>query len=126
MAPQSSPLWPTETNIVFVTGMNRVILTLQHPLLHAVIQEGFEILRASLLFDHAFPDGNMILSVVKDSLVAAAKYHLPRAGNIYECLMADDGYAAKIWPLVSFSIIIYDMADNILSCMCVPPTFKGK
>jgi hypothetical protein len=96
--------WPADTDIVFVEGTSRVILTLQRPLIRLVIQEGFEILCAHLLFAHAFPDGNMISSLVKESLLGGAMSKMPRAAVIYKRLMCDEQYAPRMWPLVSFQM----------------------
>jgi hypothetical protein len=96
--------WPGDTDIVFVEGTNRVILTLQRPLIRSVVQEGFETLRAHLLFDHAFPDGSMISSLIKESLLQGAMSKMPRAAVIYQRLVCDEDYARRLWPLVSFEL----------------------
>ena len=39
-----------EANLVLPPGSNKVTLQAQHPLVHAVIQDSFDYLRASLMF----------------------------------------------------------------------------
>jgi hypothetical protein len=97
--------WPLETDIIFIAGTNRVLLTLQHPLVRTVVHDGFENLRASLLFDNAFPDATLTASVVRDALIAGAKGLLPRAAAIYDRILSDVEYAPVICPLVSSLIV---------------------
>jgi hypothetical protein len=75
------------------------MLTLQTPLIRAIIQDAFDGLRASLLFIHAFLDLSLTLSMISEALADAAKAH-PRASNIHNRLLADDEYMAKMSRLV--------------------------
>ncbi len=90
-----------DTDIMFIPGMNKITLTNQHPLLHAVIQEAFEHLRASLLFNHGFPNANVTLSLIRVSLIAAAESHSPKALQIHLQLLNDREYMEKMIQLVS-------------------------
>jgi hypothetical protein len=77
------------------------MLTIQPPLLRTTIQDGFENLQASLLFENAFPEPNLTMLFVRKSLVAAARSRLPTTVNIYNRLLLDDEYTNKISRLVS-------------------------
>jgi len=97
------PELPTENgaDLVFLPGSNKVMLTLQRPLVRAVIQDSFDHLRASIVFTNAFPDGSLAVEFVKDSLVLSAISHAPGARYIYQRLLYDEEYLLKIIPLVS-------------------------
>ncbi|KAI9448875.1 hypothetical protein BJY52DRAFT_1193093 [Lactarius psammicola] len=82
--------WPVDTDLVYTTGSNKVMLTIQRPLVHAVIQEAIENLQAGLLFTNAFPD---------DCLLTAANRHKPGATDILERLQRDQDYMLKITPV---------------------------
>ncbi|KAH9023985.1 hypothetical protein EDB84DRAFT_1564550 [Lactarius hengduanensis] len=45
-----------DTDLVFVEGTTKIMLTSQHPLIRAIVQDAIENLRASMLFHNAFPD----------------------------------------------------------------------
>ena len=94
-----------DIDVVFIPGTNKITLTNQHPLLRAIIQEAFENVWASLLFDHGFPNANIILSLIRESLIAAAETHSLKALQIYTCLLTDDEYLEKIIRLVSSLIL---------------------
>ncbi|KAH9043552.1 hypothetical protein EDB83DRAFT_2318036 [Lactarius deliciosus] len=96
---QSPPKWAAETEIRFMPGTNRVILTAQGTLLRTVIQDAFENLRAAILFQHAFPDGALALSYVRDALITAARQCGPAAASIYTRMLNDTEYFTKIIPL---------------------------
>ena len=92
---------PSTTDLVLTPDLKKVMLTMQHPLVHIVIQDSFEILRSSLLFIEAFPKGSLIVRLIKDALLTSAMNHRPGAGRIYQRLMHDEEYFLKILPLVS-------------------------
>jgi hypothetical protein len=69
----TQPIWPTETDLVYVTGTNKVKLSLQSRLLQAIFKDAFENVRRDLLFEHAFPDAVAIPAVVRKALVSAAE-----------------------------------------------------
>ena len=66
--------------------MMKVMLTLQLPLIHTVMQDAFENLRASLLIEHAFPDPYLTILFIRKHPVRAARSHLPRTVNIHRHL----------------------------------------
>ena len=74
---------PSTTDLVLTLDSKKVMLTMQHPLVHIVIQDSFEILRSSLLFIEAFPEGSLIVQLIKDALLTSAMNHRPGVGRIY-------------------------------------------
>ncbi|KAH9013213.1 hypothetical protein EDB85DRAFT_2158401 [Lactarius pseudohatsudake] len=96
---QSPPKWAAETEIQFMPGTNRVVLTVQGTLLRTVIQDAFEYLRAAILFQHAFPDAALTLSYVREALITAARQCGPVAASIYTRMLNDTEYFTKIVPL---------------------------
>ena len=96
-----SPSWPADTHLTFNPGSNKIMLTIQPPLLQTTIQDGFENLRASLLFENAFPEPNLTVLFVRKTLIAATRSLLPASVNIYNWLLLDDEYINKISHLVS-------------------------
>ena len=90
-----------DTDIMFIPGTNRITLTNQRPLLRAVIQGAFDILRASLLFDHGFSNANVTPMIIRVSLIAAAESRSPKASQIHLHLLDDRDYMEKMIRLVS-------------------------
>jgi hypothetical protein len=90
-----------EANLVLPPGSNKVTLQAQHPLVHAVIQDSFDYLRASLMFTNTFPDNSLTVEFIKDALVLSALAHAPGARYIYQRLLYDEDYMSMIIPLVS-------------------------
>jgi len=90
-----------EADLVFLPGSNKVMLTLQRPLVRVVIQDSFDILRASLMFLNAFPDPSLTAEFVKDALVGSALNHAPGARYIYQRLLYKEDYLSKLITLVS-------------------------
>ena len=90
-----------EMDLVFPTGMTKLMLTRQQPLVWVVIQDSFKILHSSLLFTNTFPDGVLTIELIKDALVCSAQNHSPGALTIYRRLLYDLEYFRKIMPLVS-------------------------
>ena len=90
-----------EADLVIPPGLNKVMLTRQRPLVHAVIQDSFDHIRASIVFTNAFPNGSLAIEFAKDALVLSALSHAPGARDIYKRLLYDEEYISKIVPLVS-------------------------
>jgi hypothetical protein len=101
VVPGSAFAWPVDTDLIYIPGSRKIMLTLQMPLICMVIQDAFENLRASLLFEHAFPDPNLTVLFIRKNLIGVARSHLPRAMHIHKCLLSDDEYLDKLSPLVS-------------------------
>ncbi len=103
MTPESSgATWPTETDLVFPPGVTKLMMTNQQPLVQAIIQDAIENLRASLMFNHAFPDGTVAFTFTKESLITATKSYKPGAAHIQCQLLQDEDYLVKIAQLVCF------------------------
>jgi len=100
-APNPPPAaWPVETELIFVPGTTRVMLTTQRPLMRSVIHDAFERVRVQLLFNNAFPDAAFILSMTKDALVTAAESR-ERSSSIHQRLLNDEEYLTSMIRLVS-------------------------
>jgi len=82
--------WPTETDLIFPHGSNKVMLTSQCPVVRAVIQDAIERTRASLMFSTAFPDLFEILDHIGEALVLAAEHN--EATDIGRRLVHDHMY----------------------------------
>ena len=44
IVPGSVSVWPVDTDLVYVPGSKKVMLTMQMPLIHMVVQDAFETL----------------------------------------------------------------------------------
>jgi len=94
--------WPSDTDLVFIPGTNRLSLTIQHPPVRAVIQDSLEHIRIFLYFNQSFPDPATIPTVIGNSLQAAAlESDNPMAPHIHDRLLRDDGYQDNLSRLVS-------------------------
>ncbi|KAI0284161.1 hypothetical protein BC826DRAFT_973468 [Russula brevipes] len=96
MEEASEPQWPEITNLHTVLGSNRVTLSVQVLLMWLVIQDAFEHVCASLLFNHAYLEPIAVIGVVKEALLAAAGSHKPAASSIHNRLVHDDPYVFKM------------------------------
>lgn len=112
-------VWPADTDIQFVPGTNRALLTIQGVLLKSVLQDGFERLRASMLFEHAFPDIVLAYSFIRDALITAAEGAGPATASIHQRMLKDETYLKKLSPLVR--IILDDLTDTYRHQATCPP-----
>ncbi|KAF8256385.1 hypothetical protein EI94DRAFT_1711674 [Lactarius quietus] len=115
--PTSSPLpspSTAQTDLRFVPGLTRIILTGQRPIVHMVIQEAIDNVWASLLFVDAFSDSNCALK------------QCPAAADVLKRLQEDDEYMLAIVPLPRARISI--MRGEVKDCLVVmtQTTFRGK
>ena len=99
------PSWAANTHLVFNPGSNKVMLTNQLPLIRTTIQDAFDSLQATLLFENAFPDPNLMVLFLRKTLVGTARSCLPNMVNIYNWLLLDDAYMDKLMRLVSDSTL---------------------
>jgi len=76
------------------------MITIQCPLMRTIIQDAIEILRASLMFENAYPDGVHTCAFVQCSLVTAAQKRCPATSSIHTHLLQDEEYISKIIPVV--------------------------
>jgi len=94
--------WPSDTDLVFIPGMNRLSLTIQHPPVHTIIQDSLEYIWIFLSFNQSFSDPATIPMVIGNSLQAAAlESDNPMAPHIHDRLLWDDGYQDNLSHLVS-------------------------
>ncbi|KAH9164044.1 hypothetical protein EDB89DRAFT_1912379 [Lactarius sanguifluus] len=117
----SGVTWPTDTELL-PPGASKLLLTSQQSLVRNVVQESIENVRASLMFSHAFPDGTLALTFIKDGLINAAEKHKPGAADIKRRLEQDQDYLAKIsqLPRARIPLIRSDVKD-CCAAFCVPP-----
>jgi hypothetical protein len=101
MLDMSNTEWPFDTELIVSLGTNKVMLTIQHPLICMILHNTFENLRVSLLFKHAFPDAILIPTFISSALIAATKVHRVRVLNIYKHLSCDESYLVQMACLVS-------------------------
>jgi hypothetical protein len=104
----SQSSWPTEIELVYVTGTTKVKLSLQGRILQTIIRDAFENLRSDLLFENAFPDSAVISRMIRGSLVRAAEgrtfvngQYNASAACVHQRLLSDEEYESKMIHLVS-------------------------
>ncbi len=102
------------------------MLTVQRPLMRAVFQDSFDRIRATMVFQNAFPTPFEMVGMITDNLITAAEGN-PRATNIYNRIMIDGDYTTEMSRLVSFY-----MSNTMLltlfsaSCTCSPFPSEGQ
>ena len=74
------PTWPRDTDLVYVAGTTKVILSNQGPLLHGIIQCAIDNIRASLLFEHSFPDITVVGAIVTKAVFDATRQYIAPGG----------------------------------------------
>ena len=72
---QQANTWPTNTNLLFLRGSIKYMLTLQHPLHWSVIKVAFGHIQAYLVFTNTFPDVNVALIFAHNSFIVGAEAH---------------------------------------------------
>ena len=98
--PGPSDHWPSETDIIYPPGSNKIMLTVQRPLLKAVFQDAFERIHAAMVFHNAFPNAYETVEMITESLITAAELN-ERATNIHNRLVVDGDYSTTMTRLVS-------------------------
>ena len=101
VVPQLPPVTGNEVELVLTPDTNTLMLMMQHPLLHLVIWDLFNILHVLLMFINAFPNAPLAVQFVKEALLHSALNYAPCTDNIYQQLMNNKEYMCKIVPLVS-------------------------
>ncbi|KAF8257782.1 hypothetical protein EI94DRAFT_1708647 [Lactarius quietus] len=99
---ETSTTWPAATNLKLIKGSKgnlQVMLTIQPPIIRSVITHSFEGLRASLLFENAFPDPIVSYAFIRDALITAASNYGPSAAAMYTRLVNDEEYVTTIFPV---------------------------
>ncbi|KAN0107248.1 hypothetical protein V8E52_010357 [Russula decolorans] len=99
----STPPAPTlpsnDTDLIFIPGTNRLILSAQRPLIRVIIQDAIENLRVYLLFKNAFPRPVQSIKFIRDSIVAAAEKYQPGLSAIVARINANDHYLSLMTRL---------------------------
>ncbi|KAN0105563.1 hypothetical protein V8E52_010914 [Russula decolorans] len=99
----STPPAPTlpsnDTDLIFIPGTNRLILSAQRPLIRVIIQDAIENLRVYLLFKNAFPRPVQSIKFIRDSIVAAAEKYQPGSSAIVARINANDHYLSLMTRL---------------------------
>ena len=121
---QAQSVWPVETDLLYVSGTRKVILTVQRPIMRTIIQDAFEQVRRELLFTNAFPDAFTALEFTQYGLLTAAQGH-DRATDIHNRLVSDAEYMSRMVPLVSLLILIRLLLITFFSASRVHPAFPS-
>jgi hypothetical protein len=98
----TAPISHVNTDLVFLEGSTKLLLTNQRPIIRAIVQDAIEHLRCSLLVRNAFPDPVIAFAFTKDALrLAAERCDKPGGSIIQFRLQEDDEYITKLVSLVS-------------------------
>ncbi|KAI9456292.1 hypothetical protein BJY52DRAFT_1188006 [Lactarius psammicola] len=89
----------------------------------ALAPDAIEILRASLMFDNAFPDSIHTLAFVRRSLLTSARKRCPTALSIHTRLVQDEDYISKIIPVLHARISLFRSEVKELCTSLVSPIF---
>jgi hypothetical protein len=109
-ATASHPKWPTEIDLVCVSGA-KVRIKSQSGILQTIFRDALEFVRQDLLFKHAFPSPSDIPCVLRKCLVESARrntsvrgQHNQLAAYVHHRLLTDVAYEANMIRLVSHII----------------------
>jgi hypothetical protein len=92
-----------ETDLVFLDGSSKLMLTSQHTIIRTIIRDATELLRATILANNAFPDPILSFNYAKHALISAAQNNSSGA-VVLRRLQDDDDYLAKLVTLVCLQI----------------------
>ncbi|KAF8258428.1 hypothetical protein EI94DRAFT_1835042 [Lactarius quietus] len=102
------------TDLVFLEGSAKLMLTHQRPIIRAIVQDAIDRLRVSLLVRNAFPEPVMAIAFTKDALrLAAERSDKPGATTVQARLQDDDEYVTKLvsLPRARISLICSEVKD---------------
>ncbi|KAH9019344.1 hypothetical protein EDB83DRAFT_2320776 [Lactarius deliciosus] len=88
-----------DTDLVFVDGTTKIMLTSQRALIRTIVQDSIENLRASILFNNAFPDATVAFTLTREALLTATESHGHGGGIVRRRLQVDDEYLTKLVSL---------------------------
>jgi hypothetical protein len=108
------PSFPSETELLFVSGSNKIMLTVQRLLMRAVFQEAFERIRADMVFKNVFPNIYETIEMITDSLMKVAESN-DRATNIYNRLALNADYSNNMSRLVGLRISNTNVTNSLFS-----------
>jgi len=108
LATVTEPTWPVETDLIYVAGTNKVMLSLQSYLLHTIFHDTFDNVCCKLLTEHAFPDAVAIPKMLTRCILDAAKTRMTFDGQynasaacVHQRLLSNNNYLTKMIRLVS-------------------------
>jgi hypothetical protein len=93
-------MWPSETDLFYAPGSNRLALNLQPPEVRTIVHEAIKNVYAFLLFDNAFPEGADKVALIWGQLLAAAEKYKPASPHIHKRLVDDNKYMLEMIRLV--------------------------
>ena len=99
-ATAAPPTWPAGTDLVLSPHSNRLSLSSQNPEVSLVLHDTINNVLASLLLDHAFPEGVDKVALIRRYLLEAAEKYKPRTSDIHERLLGDPNYVGMMIRLV--------------------------
>ena len=120
-APSQTTTWSGKTELLTVPGTNKIMLTVQRPLMRAVFQEAFDRTCVALVFRNAFPNVYDTIEMINNNLMTAAEAN-PRGGNIFNRLVIDGDYTTKMSHLVSIEISNREIL-TLFSASCAHSSF---
>jgi hypothetical protein len=91
-------LWPEDTDLCLNSG--RLKLTDQTSIVRKTITKSFELLHASIILEHAFPDVLLASKFIQDAL-STASLHVPDADVVHIRILQDHNYFEMMSTLVS-------------------------
>jgi hypothetical protein len=91
-------------------GSNKVLLTVQTPLLREVIVDAIERTRSNIICGNAFPEVFDTLEYIRDALTGASEAK-EEAKDIYRRLLGEHAYFINLSRLVSCSILMSNVAN---------------
>jgi len=80
--PPAPTLPSNDTDLIFIPGTNRLMLSAQRPLIRVIVQDVIENIWASLLFNRAFPNAAEAINSIREALFTAAKKYRPGSSAI--------------------------------------------
>jgi hypothetical protein len=119
-------MWNCETNLSYITGSNRLTLSVQKPMICVIVQDAIDDIWASLLFIHAFLEGPDKVALVQGTLLAVAEKHKLGSTHIHEHLIHDREHTAQMSCLVHVVFVKFYLTETCCSHMFGSYCFKAK
>lgn len=91
--------WPLETNLIYGSNPNKIKLTDQNEVVRRTIKSTFNILHASIIFQHAFPDALLTTKFIQTALLEASS-NISAAKHVHDRILNDHSYFSIISLLV--------------------------
>ncbi|KAF8266161.1 hypothetical protein EI94DRAFT_1803486 [Lactarius quietus] len=97
--------WPAETNLV-IPDSNRIKLKDQSEVIQETVMDSLAFLHASIMLEHAFPDGLQTMTFIMHTLVVGTAGH-PNASALHSRILNDHVFLAKLATLPRGRISIF-------------------